>query len=193
MERHPDVQLLLRQLNNGGEHAFDQLYKLFSPRVFSFALSLLKDRAEAEEIVQEVFLKVWDKRCELSPLGSFESFLFTMSKNTILNIIRKTGYHRIFLEYKRYNPEPPPALDQELSCNELENLYKKAIDKLSPRKREIFVLNQTHALSYPEIAQKLGISTKTVRNQMDAASTEIKHFISRLGFTGMLILILFIK
>lgn len=190
---HSEIQVLIKQLNKGSEQAFDCLYKHFSPRVFSFALSLSKDRAEAEETVQEVFLKIWDKRYELSPSGSFESYLFTMSRNRILNNIRKMDYHRIFLEYKQYNSELNPAPDQELDCKELEDVYKKAIEKLSPRKKEIFVLNQTHDLSYPEIAQKLGISIKAVRNQMDAASTEIKHFVSRLGITGMLILSLFIK
>lgn len=193
MTVHTEVQILIEQLNKGSEHAFNCLYKYYSPRVFSFALSLSKDCAEAEEAVQEVFLKIWDKRYELSPTGSFESYLFTISKNTILNNIRKMDYHRAFLEYKQHNPGQSPVSDQELEYQELEDVYKKAIEKLSPRKKEIFVLNQTHDLSYPEIAQKLGISIKTVRNQMDAASTEVKYFVSRLGVTVMLILFLFVK
>lgn len=193
METHPDIQLLIIQLNKGNELAFNRIYKIFSPRVLSFAISLLSDRAEAEEIVQMVFVKIWERRQEISVSGSFESYLFTMCKNAILNSIRSADYHRVYLEYKRYNPEPDTFLDQELNCRELETLYKKAINKLSPRKKEIFLLNRTQALSYPEIAQKLGISIKTVRNQMDAASAEIKDLISRLGFTGMLILTFFIK
>ncbi|MCG6191007.1 RNA polymerase sigma factor [Maribellus maritimus] len=193
METQNIVKILIEQLNGGSAQAFDELYKLFSPRVFSFALSLSRNQTEAEDTVQEIFLKIWDKRHELSPSGSFESFLFTMSKNTILNNIRKTNYHHLFLEYKKHSTKPVSALDQELNYNELENLYKKAINKLSPRKKEIFILNQTHSLSYPEIAEKLGISTKTVRNQINAASTEIQHFISSLGFNGMLILFIFIK
>jgi RNA polymerase sigma-70 factor, ECF subfamily len=193
METHPEIQLLIIQLNEGSEQAFDRIYKIFSPRVFSFALSLLSNRTEAEEIVQEIFIKVWERRQEISVSGSFESYLFTICKNAILNTIRKADYHRVFLEYKRYNPEPDPVLDQELNYRELDTLYKKAINKLSPRKKEIFILNRTQALSYPEIAQKLGISIKTVRNQMDAASAEIKDLISRLGFTGMLFLTFFIK
>jgi len=193
METHPEIQLLIIQLNEGSEQAFDRIYKIFSPRVFSFALSLLSNRTEAEEIVQEIFIKVWERRQEISVSGSFESYLFTICKNAILNTIRNADYHRVFLEYKRYNPEPDPVLDQELNYRELDTLYKKAINKLSPRKKEIFILNRTQALSYPEIAQKLGISIKTVRNQMDAASAEIKDLISRLGFTGMLFLTFFIK
>ncbi len=191
METYPDVQLLIGKLNRGNEKAFDQIYKIFSPRVFSFALSLLKNRSEAEEIVQEVFMKVWDKRQDLSPHGSFESYLFTMSKNAVLNTIRKANYHRFFLEYKLSNPEPDPVLDQELNYMELETIYQKAIDKLSPRKKEIFILSQKYALTYDEIAKKLGISAKTVRNQMDAASSEIRDLIIRLGVTGILILPLF--
>ncbi len=193
METHPDIQLLIIQLNKGSEQAFDRIYKIFSSRVLSFAISLLSDRTEAEEIVQVVFVKIWERRKEISVSGSFESYLFTMCKNAILNSIRTADYHRVYLEYKRYNPEPDTFLDQELNCRELETLYKKAINKLSPRKKEIFILNRTQALSYPEIAQKLGVSIKTVRNQMDAASAEIKDLISRLGFTGILILTFFIK
>ncbi len=193
MEAHPDIQLLIMQLNQGSEQAFDRIYKIFSPRVFSYALSLLSNRSEAEEIVQVVFIKIWDRRQKISVAGSFESYLFTMCKNAILNTIRTADYHRVFLDYKQYNPEPDPVLDHELNCRELEVLYYRAINKLSPRKKEIFILNRTQALSYSEIAQKLGISLKTVRNQMDAASTEIKQNISRLGFTGMLFLSIFIR
>lgn len=193
MEANPNIQMLIEQLNRGNEQAFDRIYRTFSPRVFSFALSLLKDKAEAEEIVQEVFIKVWKKHGEISINGSFDSFLFTMTRNSVLNFIRKTEYHRIFLEYQKHNPEPDPELNQEIHFRELETIYEKAIEKLSPRKKEIFILKQKHALSYDEIAQKLGISSKTVRNQMDAASSEIKQLISHLGFTGLLIIALFIK
>lgn len=193
MEAQHDIQLLIRQLNGGSEQAFDRIYRLFSPRVFSFALSLSNDKTEAEEIVQEVFLKLWAKRREISTSGSLESYLFTMSKNALLNSIRKNDYHRVFLDYKRNNPEPDPALDQEIAYRELEGLYHQAIQKLSPRKREIFLLSRKQFLSYDEIAQKLGISTKTVRNQMDAAISDIKQLITRLGFTGLLILTVFIK
>jgi RNA polymerase sigma-70 factor, ECF subfamily len=193
MEEYSDIQFLIMQLNKGSEQAFDRIYKIYSPRVFSFALSLLSDRSEAEEIVQVIFIKIWDRRHQISVTGSFESYLFTMCKNAILNTIRTADYHRVFLDYKRYNPEPDTILDHELNCRELEELYKKAIDKLSPRKKEIFILNRTQALSHHEIAQKLGISIKTVRNQIDSASTEIKQLIGRLGYTGMLFLLIFVK
>ena len=193
MEANPNIQMLIEQLNRGNEQAFDRIYRTFGPRMFSFALSLLKDKAEAEEIVQEVFIKVWNRRKDISATGSFESLLFTMTKNGVLNHIRKTDYHRDYIAYQKNNPEPDPALDQEINYRELETIYQKAIEKLSPRKKEIFILKQKHALSYEEIGQKLGISSKTVRNQMDAASSEIKQLISRLGFTGLLIIALFIK
>lgn len=193
MENNPDIQLLLKKLSEGSEWAFDKLYKKYSGRVFSFALSLLKDRSEAEEIVQEVFLKVWDKRFVVSSQGSFQSFLFTISKNTILNSIRKTDYHRAFIEYKKYNPEPAPKLDEELNSRELHDIYQQAIEKLSPRKKQIFILNQNYDLTHHEIASKLGISPKTVRNQIDTASAEIKSLISSVGFTGMLIFFFFVK
>ncbi len=189
----PNIQSLIEQLNRGNEQAFDRIYKTYSPRVFAFATSLLKDKDEAEEVVQEVFIKVWNKRGELSVNGSFESFLFTMTKNDVLNRIRKTDYHRVFVEYKKSNPEPDPELNAEIHYRELESVYSKAIDKLSPRKKEIFLLKQKYALSHDEIAQKLGLSAKTVRNQIDAASAEIKQLISRVGFTGLLIIGYFIK
>jgi RNA polymerase sigma-70 factor (ECF subfamily) len=193
MKTQPETQLLIKQLNNGSEKAFDQIYRIFSPRVFSFALSLLQDKQEAEEIVQDVFIKIWNKREELSLSGSFESYLLTISKNIVLNTIRKADYHRGYLKHKQNYPEPAPQLEEEINCRELETIYQKAIEKLSPRKREIFILNQRHSFSYDEIAQKLDISVKTVRNQMDSAYTEIKQLISSLGFTGILILAIFIK
>ncbi len=193
MKKNQETQLLIRQLNQGNERSFDTLYKHFAPRMFSFALSLSKNRAEAEDVVQEVFLKVWNKKGEISLSGSFESYLFTICKNTILNNIRKTAYHTAFLEYKRAYPASIPDLDEELNGKELEELYHKAVNALSPRKKEIFVLSQKQALSYAEIAQRLGISIKTVRNQMNAASKDIKHIIGHLGITITLIISFFFK
>ncbi len=193
VKKDQKIKLLITQLNEGNELAFDSLYKHFAHRVFAFALSLSRNRIEAEDVVQEVFLKVWNKKGGISVSGSFESYLFTICKNSLLNSIRKKEYHRTFIEYKRTHSGSIPTLDDELNGRELEELYQKAIHTLSPRKKEVFVLSQKHALSYLEIAQRLGISVKTVRNQMDAASKDIQHAIARFGITLILIISFFVK
>ncbi len=193
MESNSSISLLIKELNEGNEQAFEQIYKLLSPKVFAFALSLVNDRSDAEEILQEVFTKLWDKRFDLSPQGSLESYLFTSTRNILLNVLRKAEYHQGFVDYKLHVNEDEADLSHEMDYQELKSIYEYAIDKLSPRKREIYILNHKEALSCQEIAEKLGISVKSVRNQMDSASMEIRKHVRHRWVIGMLIVGFFIK
>lgn len=192
MNKGTNIDFLIKELNKGNVQAFDEIYKLYSQRVYLFALSIAEDSTDAEDVVQEVFIKIWEKRFDLTTTGSFASLLFTITKNSLLNNIRKSNTHLAFIEYKKQNTASSNSnLEDEIHGRELESIYQKAIDCLSPRKREVFILYNKEHLSYIEIAEKLGISPKTVRNQVDNATSEIREFISKMGFTGMLALSLF--
>lgn len=185
------TDILIKELNKNSGKAFDELYRQYSPKLYNFSLSLMSDEVEAEEIVQEVFVKIWEKRQSVTINGSFESYLFTIAKNTFLNKLRRTETHRAFINYEKGDAEPSAELDHEVEYNELTTIYQRAIDRLSPRRKEIFNFSYKEALSNDEIADKLGISSKAVRNQKNMAVMEIKKYISQLGFEGVLILALF--
>ncbi|MEI7424337.1 MAG: RNA polymerase sigma-70 factor [Prolixibacteraceae bacterium] len=182
----------IHALKEGDPHSFSMLFDRYGKRLYHFSLGYLKSAEDAEEIVQEVFLKIWDKRADLSNEKSLESYLFTMARNGILNTIRKSKYAQTYRNYAKINPGKNVLLDEELNFNELEKAYFAAIEKLSPRRKEIFLLSREQALSNTEIATKMNISVKTVENQMTSAIFEIRKNLRSLGLSGLIFFELFL-
>jgi len=182
----------IAELKVGNLQAFNTLFDRYGKRLFHFSMGYLKSVEDAEEIVQEVFLKIWEKRADLSTEKSLESYLFTIARNGILNTIRKSRYEQAYQNYVKINLGKNILLDEELDYNELENAYFAAIEKLSPRRKEIFLLSREQALSNAEIAAKMNISVKTVENQMTSAIFEIRKNLRSLGFSGLIFFELFL-
>jgi len=183
---------LVLALKDGNLQAFSELFDQYGKRLYHFSIRYLKSVEDAEEIVQDVFLKIWINRAELSAQKSFESYLFTITKNGILNTIRKSKSEQVYQNYVKLHPQKNVLLDDELDFNELEIAYKKVVDKLSPRRREIFILSRDQSLSNAEIAVKMNISLKTVENQMTSALSEIRRNLRSLGFSGIIFFELFL-
>jgi RNA polymerase sigma-70 factor, ECF subfamily len=181
----------LQALKEGDLRAFNELFDHYGKRLFRFSMGYLKSELDAEEVVQEVFIKIWNNREELSVQKSFESYLFTIAKNGILNTIRKSKSEQAYLQYAKLHPEKNVLLDDELNFRELEKAYQAAIEKLSPRRKVIFLLSREQSLSNAEIAEKMNISVKTVENQMTSALSEIRKHLSSLGFSGIIFFELF--
>jgi RNA polymerase sigma-70 factor (ECF subfamily) len=179
-------------LKEGDAKAFDRLFGRYAKRLYGFAVGYLKSKEEAEEIVQEVFLKIWDNRVELSAQKSLESYLFTIARNGILNTIRKSKSEKVYLNYAKLNPGKDVLLDKELDFRELEKAYHIVIEQLPPRRKEIYLLSKAQSLSNAEIAAKLNISVKTVENQMTSALAEIRKNLRSLGFSGIIFFELFL-
>jgi RNA polymerase sigma-70 factor, ECF subfamily len=182
---------LIVSLREGDMKAFSELFDRYAKRLYHFAIGYLKSVEESEEIVQEVFLKIWNNREELSLLKSFEAYLFTIAKNGILNTIRKSKSEQAYLNYAKLHPGKNILLDEELDFKELEIAYKQSIDKLSPKRKEIYILSREQSLSNAEIAEKMNISVKTVENQMTSAISEIRKNLRSLGFSGIIFFELF--
>ena len=181
---------LILALNKGNLQAFNELFDRYGKRLHHFSMGYLKSVENAEEIVQDVFMKIWDNRLELSAQKSIESYFFTIARNGILNTIRKSKSEQAYLNYVKINPGKNVFLDEELDFNELERAYHQVIEQLSPRRREIFKLSRVQSLSNAEIAEKMSISVKTVENQMISAKSEIIKNLLSLGFSGIIFLAL---
>lgn len=161
---------LVSAIKNDDHYAFDQLFHKYGSSLFSFMVSVLKDEFEAEEAVQDVFLKIWEKRKDLDPSLSFKSYLFTIALNTSKNIYRQK------LQKEKYKQEVALELNlnrtSDIDAIEYRNLLDyvdKIIEKLPPSRREIFILSKKDGLKNLEIAQLLNISEQTVKNQLVSA------------------------
>lgn len=188
---HTNQELILK-LKEGSSEAFQELFYQYGKRIHRFSIGYLKNIQEAEEIVQEVFLKVWNVRDTLTSDKSLDSYIFTIAKNAILNTIRKSKNEQLYLDYEKLHPGKNILLDEELDFRELERVYKQSIEQLSPKRKIIFLLSREKNLSNAEIAAQLGISVKTVENQMTSALAQIKKELLSAGFSGLVFFELFL-
>ena len=167
------------KLQLGDLGAFDRLYYYYSPRLYRFAFSLLKNNEDAEGIVQEVFLILWKKRNEIDSTKSFKSYLFTISHNLIIDQLRKRLKKKEYQAYlERYFDSLTLTPEQVTDCSILKSQVDKAIEELPEKRKHIYKLSREKGLSHKEISKQLNISNKTVENQI---TLSLRHLRSRLG------------
>ena len=174
-------------LQKGSYSDFNKLYDLYADRLYGFAYNLTHSSEMAEEIVQEVFLKIWQMREHSSPEYSFRSFLFTIAKNKFLNDLRN---RLTLLSYDEYITQLDDATERgenstesEFNFNELNEQVLQSKDKLSKRQKMIFEMSKEEGLSNQEIALKLGISEQSVRNQLSSALKVLREELIKIGFS----------
>ncbi len=173
-----DESLLVQSLAKGNLLAFNSLYKEYSNRLYRFALGYLKSEEEAEELVQEVFMIIWEKRNELREELSFKSFLFTIAFNIIRKHFRTKAYLMKYLK-SGVNSELDFQTSRNITYNSLQKYITDLIDQLPDRRKEIFVKSRVDGYSIKEISEELSISHKTVENQITTALKFIRTNLNR--------------
>lgn len=165
---------LVKLLNKGDMSAFDVIYKKYSRRLYGFVFRYVKQETDTEEIVQEVFIKIWKSRDKINVYSSFESFLFTVAHNATVNLLKKRATEQKYKEHVKslQSIDTTYELTDEVHYKELRQKFQSLLGELSPRQKEIFYLSREEGLSHKEIAEKLGISVNTVKN----------HLVSTLAF-----------
>jgi RNA polymerase sigma-70 factor (ECF subfamily) len=186
-----DEPQLVKSLSKGNILAFNTLFKEYSGRLYRFAFGYLKTEAESEELVQEVFTRIWEKRNDLKEELSFKSYLFTISFNIIRKHFRTKAYFSEYLQSKVYE-EHDISTSQEISYDSLFQYVKKLADKLPERRKEIFTMSRFDGQNINEIAEQLRISHKTVENQLTEALKYIRKNLKRENIPFVLFYILFI-
>lgn len=160
------------RIRAGDAAAFEALFHAYYRPLARFAHSLLQSRAQAEETVQDVFLKLWADREELHVRESVRAFLYTLTRNRALNVSRRDVFARRWSESEEA-PERVHAraegAEERAQVAELDAAIEDAIERLPARCRETFVLSRHHHLSHEQIARVMGVSRKTVQEQMGRA------------------------
>jgi len=163
--------LVSRIANEDDEIAYKQLFQLYYNRLFRFALTIIHSRESAEEVVSDVFLKIWMKRKSLSKIQNIHLYLYICTKNHCINQIAKERNYKIFsfdecvVEFQSIYFDP----EQLMITAEMLKKVQEAIIQLPPRCQLIFKLIKEDGLRYREVAELLNISVKTVENQMTIA------------------------
>jgi RNA polymerase sigma-70 factor (family 1) len=187
-----DESVLVQALASGNILAFNTLYKSYSSRLYRFALGYLKSEDEAEELVQEVFTIIWEKRKELKEDLSFKSFLFTISFNLIRKHFRSKSYLADYLTSESFD-EADVRTSQNIIYDSLYKYINELVNQLPLRRKEIFVKSRIEGLSIKEIAEELNISHKTVENQLSDALKFIRVNLNKENLPALLFFILFIS
>ncbi len=186
MKKTEEIDFLILRIIEDDTAAFESLFHLYHKRIYSFAQSLLSSSLDAEEVVQNVFLALWNQRKNLNISGSFTSYIFAIARNIVYEHIRQKINKEAFSEYYlEHNVEYSFITEEEVTYHELEGKIQHCISLLPERRREIFVLSRIEKLSYKEIAEKLNVSENTV-------DTQIRHALNTLRrqLTEYLILLL---
>lgn len=174
---------LIKRLKGGDVAAFDAIYNKYCRKLHGFVWMYLKQEEDAEEIVQEVFIRIWESKAKIDLSAPFESFLFTIAYNATMSLLRKRireAKSRAYL--KSLQQGPGEQVSDEIHFRELDRQVQTLLQKLTPRQKEIYLLSREEGLSHKEIAQKLGISESTVNNHLVAVIKYLKlHINSRLA------------
>ncbi|MRG47108.1 RNA polymerase sigma-70 factor [Chitinophaga sp. SYP-B3965] len=169
---------LLLQLQAGDEHSFAQLYDLYSPRMFGFLLKLTKKDEAAREILQEVFIRLWEKRYTLDPDRSFRSYLFRIAENCVVDFFRKAAQDKKLGKQLMYlTSEPYLHVEEGIYEREKNVILNRAINLLPPQRKRVFELCKFEGKSYKEVSLLMGISVSTISDHLLKATRAIRQHI----------------
>ena len=167
--------------------AFDALFRKYSVSLYAFALSITRDSFAAEEVTQLVFLKVWEKREQIKEHLSFKSFLFSVAYHETISWHRKEKSEKMRIgEFVRISGFQTNETEQVVEFRNIEGLANQLIQEMPEKRKEVFKLSREQGFSNKEIADKLGISIKTVENQMTSALKYLREKLGKYDILGLL-------
>jgi RNA polymerase sigma-70 factor (family 1) len=175
---HTEEQQLLYRLTEGDQEAFDHLYHRYSKPLYYNLLKLIKSESEAEELVQEIFCRVWHKKESLDIQGGFGNYLFGISRNLVHDFYRKAKRNKqLRATILAIATEQYSHIEENLLRKEDNRLLKAAIDALPPARRQVFRLCKLEGKSYEETSSLLEISVSTVNDHIVKGTRSIREFL----------------
>jgi RNA polymerase sigma-70 factor, ECF subfamily len=175
MNMYTDETSLIQQLHAGSKQAFETVFRTYYKMLCSFAVYYTKNSELAEEIVQDLFCKLWEKRSELKINTSLKSYLYKSTYNHLLNHIRQEEVSKKYVKSQMEISGSGFESTDKIIEKQLAVQIQKAIDSLPEKRREIFILSRNNGLKYQEIANVLDIKLKTVESQMVKALEHLRQ------------------
>jgi RNA polymerase sigma-70 factor (family 1) len=180
--QYNDAYCLLK-IKEGDEYFFNLIFERYRNQVFSYLYKVSKSKEVAEEIVLDVFLKLWHGREAITEIQKLEAFLYSVAHNKAIDFFRAAKRSPVIQqavwEVLNENTTASDTADTLLQQHHLESLIREAVNQLSPKRKEVFELRQNEGLSYAEIAATLNLSTHTVRNHLAASIEFIREYLDK--------------
>ncbi len=169
---------LLVNIAKGDQQAFCRLFEAFKTKVYSYSYHFTRSAFSAEEISQEVFMKIWTGRESIADIENIEAWISTMTRNLCFNYLKKVALEkRLSRAIADKGAESEENVEQYISYKDQLSRLGEALDQLSPQQRLIFQLNRNKGLKNEEIARQLNISPNTVKSHLVSALRKIRHFL----------------
>lgn len=177
----PSIQtdlLLLQDIKEGNEKAFETLFLKYYKELCVYGCRYLQDKDKVEELVSDVFMIVWDRRATLEITKDLKSYLFISVKNRCFNLLGSKQFKQAALETDIGGQPDRWSIDpyNEIHYEEIYQGFVKSLEQMPTKRREIFELNKLEGLGYREIAERLNLSEKTVKNQVFRAVKFLKEY-----------------
>ncbi|UYQ95877.1 RNA polymerase sigma-70 factor [Chitinophaga horti] len=177
---------MLAKIAEGSLQAFRELMVRYEARIYHFIFKLVKSQELAEEITQDVFIKLWEARETLGSIDAVGAWLHTLSKNKSLNVIKEKAARLAREEQYAGMAALEVSPEQEITLNDYQRILNDLIANLPPKRKEIFLLKTRDGLSVEEIATLLHLSPHTVKNQLGKSYGTIRQLMSELIYLMMI-------
>jgi len=187
LNQDPREAELLSRVSRGEESAFRELFGLYQPGLLFLVHKITRNMSTAEEIVQDIFLKIWQTRESLSEIKRFKRYLFIISRNQALKLIDKEIRERN--RHAQYEKESLNVGNDQAETERAFHLIDEAIDRLPKQQKTAWLLSRHEGLTYEQIANQMGLSKKTVQYYIAIATDSIKSHLSDMNLQLLFLLI----
>ncbi len=168
---------ILETLAEGNQEVFQKLFCMFQPKVHAFALGLIKNMTDADDITQIVFMKLWTNRKKLPDVDNLDSYIFTITKNTVLSFIAQQKIPEFDISTIRETTATDATPLDQIEAADLKLLIDMVVEQMPGQRQTVYRLSREKGLSNDEIAQRLNIQKKTVENHLNLALGEIREML----------------
>jgi RNA polymerase sigma-70 factor (ECF subfamily) len=187
----PKSNNLVKQLKNGNVQAFNQLFESYGPRLYAFGLKYLRDPVDAEELVQDVFLKIWRSHQRIDEEKNFQAYIFTIAYNQIRDYFKYKSVY-IDIEDEDFPGKADHSTEEKITYRSVYEHFSAFLDRLPEKKRKIFHLSRFEGKTSKEIAALVGVTPKTVDNQISEVIGYLKEQLHNAGLLSWLFFYFFI-
>ena len=172
----------MKHTDQDSEKDFSQFFDTYKGQVYGYVLTIIKDKTLAEEITQDIFMKLWTVRDILHTIRNIDNYIFILARNRSLNHLRKVKSDHKALEELRYHiVQSHNPVEEHLLQRDYQDVVQKAVGALSAQRRLVYQLSREEGLSMNEIADRLLLSPNTVKNHLIAALKHIRHYLEQHG------------
>ncbi|WP_258103454.1 RNA polymerase sigma factor [Marinoscillum sp. MHG1-6] len=169
----------IEKLKNDDQRGFDHVFHLYHKKIFYFCIQKGLDQGSAEEIVQEVFTKLWRVRSSLNAQGNIQSYIYSIAKNTILDEFRRRIKQKAAEEHQLHLLQPVNSTQNDVIFNELKDLIRTQLEQMPDKRRLVLEMSRFEGLTNKQIAHKMGISVKTVESHLTLALQTFREVLKR--------------